>query len=189
MCTAEQKTWKCPKKTPSDPPGLLHATMTEVGQHGIFLFGGQGKRLSNAVYKCDPGTLAWSTVDTAGVRGCDSPSCLSPANTSANIHLLVQSSSVEDTAPLRLLCFQWIRSCRWWCASCTEVSYACRMRPAAGRATQPCGTLQTLLSSLGASASLRCSMKSLSCPCRAAFGRASSAWAMCPPCATATARS
>ena len=65
---AELKKWKCPKKAASDPPGLLHATMTEVGRHGIFLFGGQSKRVTNAVYKCDPSTITWSVVDTAGVR-------------------------------------------------------------------------------------------------------------------------
>lgn len=65
---AELKTWKCPKKAASDPPGLLHATMTEVGRHGIFLFGGQSKRVTNAVHKCDPSTVTWSIVDTAGVR-------------------------------------------------------------------------------------------------------------------------
>jgi hypothetical protein len=64
----ERGTWKCPKKTADDPPGLLHATMTEVGQHGILMFGGQSKRLSNVVYKCDPSALIWSIVDTAGVR-------------------------------------------------------------------------------------------------------------------------
>ena len=65
---AESRTWKCPRKTAKDPPGLLHATMTEVGQHGIFMFGGQSKRLSNVVYKCDPSAWTWSIVDTAGVR-------------------------------------------------------------------------------------------------------------------------
>ena len=68
MSSAEHKTWKCPKKTASDPPGLLHATMNEVGRHGIFLFGGQSKRLSNAVYRCDPSTMAWSVIDTVGVN-------------------------------------------------------------------------------------------------------------------------
>ena len=42
--------------------------MNEVGRHGIFLFGGQSKRLSNAVHRCDPSTLAWSVMDTVGVR-------------------------------------------------------------------------------------------------------------------------
>ncbi|CAK0737604.1 hypothetical protein CVIRNUC_000940 [Coccomyxa viridis] len=66
----ELKTWKCPKKAASDPPGLLHATMTEVGRHGIFLFGGQSKRVTNAVHKCDPSTVTWSIVDTAGDAPC-----------------------------------------------------------------------------------------------------------------------
>ena len=90
---AELRSWKCPKKAPSDPPGLLHATMTEVGRHGIFLFGGQSKRVTNAVYKCDPSTITWSIVDTAGVRA---HICIPPALhfLSEDIHSLPSQQGV-----------------------------------------------------------------------------------------------
>ncbi|BDA44522.1 Acyl-CoA-binding domain-containing protein 4 [Coccomyxa sp. Obi] len=60
--------WKCPKKSPTDPPGLFGHTLTSVGQHGIYLFGGQGKKPSNAVYSLDPDTITWAHVDTKGER-------------------------------------------------------------------------------------------------------------------------
>ena len=84
------KTWKCPKKAASDPPGLLHATMTEVGRPGIFLFGGQSKRVTNAVYKCDPSTITWSIVDTAGVRAHTSTSI---ALHFIRVHLLIATTA------------------------------------------------------------------------------------------------
>ena len=58
--------------------------MNEVGRHGIFLFGGQSKRLSNAVYRCDPSTLAWSVMDTVGVNAF-------PALQPACVHAIVLS--------------------------------------------------------------------------------------------------
>ncbi len=60
--------WKCPKKSPTDPPGLFGHTLTAVGQYGIYLFGGQGKKPSDAVYSLDPDTVTWALVDTKGVR-------------------------------------------------------------------------------------------------------------------------
>ena len=66
---AEHTTWKCPKKGADDPPALAGHSLTAVGQHGIYLFGGSGgKRPSAETYCCDPDTLAWRRVDTMGVR-------------------------------------------------------------------------------------------------------------------------
>ena len=41
--------------------------MTHVGQHGIYTFGGEGRRLSNWVYVLDPDTYKWRQVNTLGV--------------------------------------------------------------------------------------------------------------------------
>ena len=69
-------TWKCPKKGADDPPALAGHSLTAVGQHGIYLFGGSGgKRPSADTYCCDPDTLTWRRVDTMGVRP-DLPPCV-----------------------------------------------------------------------------------------------------------------
>ena len=42
--------------------------MTSVGRHGIYVFGGEGRKLSNSVHALDPDTLTWARVNLLGVR-------------------------------------------------------------------------------------------------------------------------
>ena len=41
--------------------------MTSVGRHGIYVFGGEGRKLSNSVHALDPTTLTWARVNLLGV--------------------------------------------------------------------------------------------------------------------------
>ena len=65
---ADSKCWQACKAGSTAPPALAAHTLTAVGQHGIFCFGGQGKRVYNAVHKLDPSTCRWELVKTIGVR-------------------------------------------------------------------------------------------------------------------------
>ena len=42
--------------------------MTDCGKYGICLFGGEGKRLSNAVHVLDPSNGSFVCLQTTGVR-------------------------------------------------------------------------------------------------------------------------
>ena len=64
---ADSKSWEVCKAGSTAPPALAAHTLTAVGQHGIFCFGGQGKRVYNAVHKLDPSTCRWELVKTIGV--------------------------------------------------------------------------------------------------------------------------
>lgn len=58
--------WKAHKESASAPPACSSHTMTHVGQHGIYTFGGEGRKLSNWVYCLDPDSANWSRVNTLG---------------------------------------------------------------------------------------------------------------------------
>lgn len=60
--------WKAHKDSACAPPSCSSHTMTSVGRHGIYTFGGEGRKLSNWVYCLDPDTAKWSQVNTLGVR-------------------------------------------------------------------------------------------------------------------------
>ena len=51
------------------PPALTAHTLTAVGQYGILCFGGQGKKIYNAVHKLDPTTCVWLPFKSIGVSG------------------------------------------------------------------------------------------------------------------------
>ncbi len=64
---AESMTWQRCKDGSTTPPALAAHTLTAVGQHGILCFGGQGKRVYNAVHKLDPASCLWGQFKTIGV--------------------------------------------------------------------------------------------------------------------------
>lgn len=41
--------------------------MTDVGQYGVYVFGGQSSKQSSQVYALDPETYVWRRVNTLGV--------------------------------------------------------------------------------------------------------------------------
>lgn len=65
--TAGTLEWKSHKDSCAAPQACAAHTMTAVGRHGVYVFGGEGRKLSNAVHALDPETLAWSKVNTLGV--------------------------------------------------------------------------------------------------------------------------
>ncbi len=66
-CHAGSMKWTTHKESSAAPPACSSHSMTNVGQHGIYSFGGEGRRLSNWVYALDPDTCKWRQVNTLGV--------------------------------------------------------------------------------------------------------------------------